>query len=250
MQKYLLTESQLKEINHQYTVMTPFIAKAKGMLKPSNGLTDYGFSQTGMGNTGIGLKLYNGADPILYYNSSQTHNSKELRRELLIREFFRQGPLVGGKRPASSWASDKTQAKHLQTWKVGETGYLFVDAGMKQLAEIGWMPNRVRMACASFLTKNMGVHWSEGEAYFADKLIDYNRYSNIGNWLWLSGDAFNTRVSDVMSPDAQFLKFDSKCEYVNSILGTKFKSAREAIASQKPVLEYQSSKEWYLKKVM
>lgn len=226
--------------------MTPFIAKAKGLVKLSSGAVDYGYTQTGMGNTGIGVKLFKGADPQLFYNSSQTNSSKELKRELLIREFFRQGPLAGGKRPEKSWSSDKKSALNFKTWKAGETGYLFVDSGMRNLADSGWMPNRVRMACASFLTKNLGVHWSEGESYFASKLIDYNKYSNIGNWLWMSGDAFNTRVSDVMSPDAQLLKFDPQCAYINTVMGTKFKSAREAIASQRPVISYTKSKEQYL----
>ncbi|MBV9309573.1 MAG: deoxyribodipyrimidine photo-lyase, partial [Solirubrobacterales bacterium] len=35
--------------------------------------------------------------------------------------------------------------QHLPNWRRGETGYPIVDAGMRQLAQTGWMHNRVRL---------------------------------------------------------------------------------------------------------
>ena len=71
-------------------------------------------------------------------------------------------------------------------WCAGETGYPMVDAGMREMSATGLMHNRVRMVVASFLTKHLLIDWRWGEAYFAEKLLDYELSSNNGNWQWLS----------------------------------------------------------------
>jgi deoxyribodipyrimidine photo-lyase len=246
-QKYLLSES----LEHQYLVMTPFIAKVKPLLTPGSSKTNYHFSPNGMGRTRISEELFNGESPYKFYNYATDRNSKELHRELLIREFFHQTSQESGTRPEKSWVSDKEQNRNFTIWKNGETGYALIDAGMKQLDSEGWLPNRVRMICASFLTKNLQVYWQKGEKYFASKLVDYNSFSNIGNWLWISSDGrFNNRTTDVMSPDTQLLRFDPNCQYVNSIFGTRYNSARALIAEQKPTFDYHYSKERYLKSLV
>ena len=77
--------------------------------------------------------------------------------------------------------------EHFELWKQGKTGYPIVDAGMREIAETGHMHNRVRMIVASFLTKHLLIDWSWGEAYFAEKLLDFDLASNNGGWQWAAG---------------------------------------------------------------
>ena len=74
-----------------------------------------------------------------------------------------------------------------EKWKKGETGYLLVDAGMREMNTTGYMHNRVRMLVASFLCKHLLIDWRWGETYFAEKLLDYEMSSNVGNWQWAAG---------------------------------------------------------------
>jgi deoxyribodipyrimidine photo-lyase len=246
MQKYLLEE----KLDKSYVVMSAFIKVAIPLIDKGKSTTDFNFVPTGMGRTRIGEQLKAGESPYKFYNSANDKNSKALQREILVREFFNQSSQEFGQRPEESWLQDKSQDINFARWKNAETGYPLIDAGMTQLAKEGWMPNRVRMLCASFLTKNMGVYWQLGEKYFADKLVDYNRQSNIGNWLWVSGDGkFNNRITDVLSPDIQLLRFDPKAEYCNLQLGTTAKSARELIGGQNPVIRYDKSKLRFLRSV-
>jgi deoxyribodipyrimidine photo-lyase len=254
-QKYLLDQYNTEW--NQYSVMSPFINKAKELIKPSAGTKDYGFNPTGMGRTRIGEALKQGANPLVYYNMSQSVASQALRRELLIREFWKQAKTEWEpRRPESTWLEPGAKADKLfSTWKAGETGYVLIDAGMTQLATEGWMPNRVRMLCASFLTKNMGVWWKKGESYFASKLIDYNPASNLGNWQWMSGAGFNSRLTDVLSPDIQLKRYDSNLSYCRDILGNKrvpvgLKASNfvqePSIYTIKPIITYEESKAKYL----
>ena len=74
----------------------------------------------------------------------------------------------------------------LEAWKEGRTGFPFVDAGMRQLKREGWMPNRVRLVVASFLTKQLGIDWREGERHFMRYLLDGDEANNNGNWQWIA----------------------------------------------------------------
>src|SRR5690606_2934964 len=82
------------------------------------------------------------------------------------------------------WRKDE---REFEKWCQGKTGYPLVDAGMRQLNETGYMHNRVRMIAASFLCKHLLIDWRWGEAYFAQKLNDYDLSANNGNWQWASG---------------------------------------------------------------
>ncbi len=77
--------------------------------------------------------------------------------------------------------------KKFEAWTSGKTGFPIVDAGMRQLNSTGFMHNRVRMVVGSFLCKHLLIDWRWGEAYFAEKLHDYEMASNIGNWQWVAG---------------------------------------------------------------
>jgi deoxyribodipyrimidine photo-lyase len=100
-------------------------------------------------------------------------------------------------------------------WCNGETGYPLVDAGMRQLNETGWMHNRVRMVVASFLTKHLLIDWRWGEAYFAEKLMDYELASNNGNWQWAAGSGCDAApYFRIFNPAEQVRKFDPQFTYI------------------------------------
>ena len=110
------------------------------------------------------------------------------------------------------WLNNEDEFK---LWCKGETGYPIVDAGMRQLNQTGYMHNRVRMITASFLCKHLLIDWRWGEAYFAQKLLDYELASNNGNWQWVAGTGCDSApYFRVFSPSAQTLKFDSELKYI------------------------------------
>ena len=103
----------------------------------------------------------------------------------------------------------------IERWKAGQTGYPFVDAGMRQLNQTGWMHNRARLITASFCVKHLLIDWRIGEAYFGAKLRDYDLAANVGNWQWVAGSGNDAApYFRVFSPDTQMKKFDPKLEYV------------------------------------
>lgn len=102
-----------------------------------------------------------------------------------------------------------------EKWKNGETGYLLVDAGMRELNTTGYMHNRVRMLVASFLCKHLLIDWRWGETYFAEKLLDYELSSNVGNWQWAAGTGVDAApYFRIFNPMTQVDKFDKKKEYI------------------------------------
>lgn len=116
-------------------------------------------------------------------------------------------------------------------WCKGETGYAIVDAGMRELNETGFMHNRVRMVVASFLTKHLLIDWRRGEAYFAEKLLDYELSSNNGNWQWAAGCGCDAApYFRVFNPYEQEKKFDSERKYIRKWLGDDYEL--------KPIVEH------------
>ncbi len=104
---------------------------------------------------------------------------------------------------------------HFQKWCEGKTGYPIVDAGMRELNATGRMHNRVRMITASFLCKHLLIDWRRGEAYFAEKLLDYEQASNVGNWQWAAGSGVDAApYFRIFNPEEQIKKFDSERRYV------------------------------------
>lgn len=101
-----------------------------------------------------------------------------------------------------------------QKWCEGKTGYALVDAGMRELNTTGFMHNRVRMLVASFLTKHLLIDWRWGEAYFAQKLNDYDLALNNGNWQWAAGCGCDAApYFRIFNPDEQQKKFDPNYDY-------------------------------------
>lgn len=100
-------------------------------------------------------------------------------------------------------------------WCEGKTGIPMVDAGMRQLNESGFMHNRVRMITASFLCKNLLIDWRWGEAWFAEKLLDYELASNNGGWQWAAGSGVDAQpYFRVFNPESQANKFDREYHYI------------------------------------
>ena len=140
--------------------------------------------------------------------------------ELIWREFFMQilfhFPEVvthnfKRKYDGIEWRNNPADFKR---WCEGKTGYPLVDAGMRELNETGYMHNRVRMVTASFLCKHLLIDWKLGEAYFAEKLLDYELSSNNGNWQWAAGTGCDAApYFRVFNPTLQLKKFDKDVAY-------------------------------------
>jgi deoxyribodipyrimidine photo-lyase len=110
------------------------------------------------------------------------------------------------------WRNNEEDFKR---WCAGTTGYPMVDAGMRQLNATGYMHNRVRMVVASFLCKHLLINWQWGEAYFAEKLLDYDLSANVGNWQWAAGTGCDAApYFRVFNPEIQLKKFDEKGIYI------------------------------------
>jgi deoxyribodipyrimidine photo-lyase len=149
------------------------------------------------------------------------HKNDVFLSELIWREFFMQilysFPKVENRNFKAAydgiqWRNDEQDFKR---WCAGKTGYPMVDAGMRQLNETGYMHNRVRMVVASFLCKHLLIEWQWGESYFAEKLLDYEMSSNVGNWQWAAGTGCDAApYFRVFNPEIQLKKFDEKGNYV------------------------------------
>lgn len=110
------------------------------------------------------------------------------------------------------WREDR---KALQAWRRGRTGYPIVDAGMRQLWTTGWMHNRVRMIVASFLVKDLRIHWLEGARWFWDTLVDADLANNTLGWQWSAGcGADAAPYFRIFHPVRQGEKFDPSGDYV------------------------------------
>ncbi len=113
--------------------------------------------------------------------------------ELIWRDFYMQilahFPHVtqGAFRPEYDLIEWRNNEKEFNAFCQGKTGYPIVDAGMRELNKTGYMHNRVRMIVASFLTKHLLIDWRWGEAYFAEKLLDFDLSANNGGWQWAAG---------------------------------------------------------------
>jgi deoxyribodipyrimidine photo-lyase len=142
-------------------------------------------------------------------------------KELIWREFFMQilwhFPHTENKsfKPQYDRINWRNNPEEFKRWCDGETGYPFVDAGMRELNETGFMHNRVRMLVGSFLCKHLLIDWRLGEAYFAKKLLDYEMASNVGNWQWVAGCGVDAApYFRIFNPTEQIKKFDKDHAYI------------------------------------
>lgn len=177
-------------------------------------------------------------------------NDNTYLKELIWREFFMQilwhFPKVihhsfKEKYDKISWENNE---ELFQKWCEGTTGYPIVDAGMRELNETGLMHNRVRMVCASFLTKHLITDWRIGEAYFAEKLMDYDLSANNGNWQWSAGSGCDAApYFRVFNPEEQQKKFDPNFIYIK-----KWVKEFGTSTYPKPIIEHKFARERALKR--
>jgi deoxyribodipyrimidine photo-lyase len=105
--------------------------------------------------------------------------------------------------------------ERFEAWKQGRTGYPIVDAGMRQMNTHGWMHNRVRMIVASFLTKDLHLHWRLGSRYFMERLADGDLASNWHGWQWVAGVGTDPApYYRVFNPTTQSERFDPSGDYI------------------------------------
>ena len=142
-------------------------------------------------------------------------------KELIWREFFMQilyhFPRVVNKafKPQYDEIKWLNNEEDFEKWKTGNTGFPMVDAGMRELNATGFMHNRARMVCASFLTKHLLTDWRIGEAYFAQKLMDFDLSANNGNWQWSAGSGCDAApYFRIFNPMEQQKKFDPNFTYI------------------------------------
>lgn len=130
-----------------------------------------------------------------------------------------------------AWRNDPVE---FGRWCEGQTGYPIVDAGMRELNTTGFMHNRVRMVTASFLTKHLLIDWRWGEAYFGQKLLDYDLASNNGGWQWAAGSGCDAApYFRVFNPALQTKKFDPDHAYIK-----KWVPEYQDPAYARPVVEH------------
>jgi len=152
---------------------------------------------------------------------ASSENNEVFWQELIWREFFMQilwhfpETTHNAFKPKYDRIIWRNNEAEFEKWKEGITGYPLVDAGMRELNNTGFMHNRVRMVAASFLCKHLLIDWRWGEAYFANKLLDYEMSSNVGNWQWAAGCGVDAApYFRIFNPTTQLKKFDKDLEYI------------------------------------
>lgn len=148
------------------------------------------------------------------------------RKEIVWREFAHHllfhFPKLSGENFNASFDNFEwgpVDAKFLRAWQNGSTGYPIVDAGMRQLRQIGWMHNRVRMITASFLIKHLMIDWRTGEKWFWDTLVDACPANNPAGWQWVAGSGADASpYYRIFNPIIQGEKFDADGKYVRQYI--------------------------------
>ena len=178
-------------------------------------------------------------------NKALAETNETFLNELIWREFFMQilwhfphtkDQAFKPKYDRIEWRNNETE---FNLWCQGKTGYPLVDAGMRQLNVTGFMHNRVRMLVGSFLCKHLLIDWRWGEAYFAEKLHDYDMSSNVGNWQWVAGTGVDAApYFRIFNPITQVQKFDKNLEYIK-----KWTPDFQELTYPKPIVEHKFARE-------
>jgi deoxyribodipyrimidine photo-lyase len=166
-------------------------------------------------------------------------------KELIWREFFMQilwhFPHTVNKsfKPQYDRIVWRNKEDEFKRWCHGDTGYPLVDAGMRQLNETGFMHNRIRMLVGSFLCKHLLIDWRWGEAYFAEKLHDYEMASNVGNWQWVAGCGVDASpYFRIFNPTTQIQKFDKDHNYIK-----KWVPEYQELTYSTPIVDHKMARE-------
>lgn len=163
-----------------------------------------------------------------YYRGGQ--GAQTWLSELIWRDFYQMllyhHPRVVGHafKPQFEQLAFTNNVDWFAAWKAGQTGYPLVDAGMRQLAQTGFMHNRLRMVTASFLVKDLQIDWRWGEAWFAENLLDFDLAANNGGWQWAASTGCDAQPwFRIFNPVTQSKNFDPDgkfiCRYVPELAG-------------------------------
>jgi deoxyribodipyrimidine photo-lyase len=174
------------------------------------------------GTSRLGLHLRFGTISIRELARKAAGLNDTYLNELIWREFYQSilwhFPKVGRGQAFKAvydrikWRNNE---KEFAKWCAGQTGYPLVDAGMRELNATGFMHNRIRMVTASFLAKHLLIDWRWGEAWFAEKLLDFDLAANNGGWQWVAGSGCDAApYFRVFNPTLQAKKFDPGGTYV------------------------------------
>ncbi len=164
--------------------------------------------------------LLHGDEPGIDKSSIETFIKQLLWREFAHHVLWHfphtQSQPMDSRYQNSFWKKDEAL---LRQWQQGRTGIPIIDAGMRQLWQTGWMHNRVRMICSSFLTKNLGLHWLQGARWFWDTLLDADLANNSMGWQWVAGCGVDAApYYRIFNPLTQSKRFDSENRYVHQWL--------------------------------
>lgn len=197
------------------------------------------------GTSKLGVHLRFGTISIREITALASSLSLTFLEELIWRNFFIDilwhFPEVVDRafKPRYDYIEWRNNEGEFELWCQGKTGYPMVDAGMRELNATGFMHNRVRMVTASFLTKHLLIDWRWGEAYFAEKLLDFELASNNGNWQWAAGCGCDAApYFRVFNPEAQQKKFDSESKYL-----LKWIPELGTVAYPQPIVEHKMARE-------
>jgi deoxyribodipyrimidine photo-lyase len=202
------------------------------------------------GTSMLGTHLRFGAVSIRkMVNHAASFQNETFLKELIWREFFMQilwhfpHTVNSSFRPKYDAIQWKNNEELFNKWCQGKTGYPIVDAGMRELNKTGHMHNRVRMVVASFLCKHLLIDWKWGETYFAQKLLDYEQSSNVGNWQWAAGSGVDAApYFRIFNPTEQVKKFDKDLKYIK-----KWVPELETLHYPKPIVDHREARELCLK---
>ena len=166
-------------------------------------------------------QVWRAAAPLIEAAAPAPTGAEALLRELAWRDFNHHllchFPAMETEnwRPAFDHFPWRDDPAALAAWQECRTGYPIVDAGMRELWHTGWMHNRPRMIAASFLTKDLLVHWRHGEAWFWDTLVDADLANNVANWQWVAGSGADAQpFFRIFNPVRQAERFDPEGAYV------------------------------------
>ncbi|MFA4970096.1 MAG: deoxyribodipyrimidine photo-lyase [Sulfuritalea sp.] len=156
-----------------------------------------------------------------YAHAQSSRGAQTWLGELIWRDFYHailwHHPRVASRcfKPACDALRWDVAPELFEAWCAGRTGYPLVDAAMRQLAFSGWMHNRLRMVTASFLTKDLGLDWRQGEAWFAEKLLDFDLAANNGGWQWAASTGCDAQPwFRIFNPVTQSEKFDAEGRFI------------------------------------
>ncbi|MBP6455591.1 MAG: deoxyribodipyrimidine photo-lyase [Chitinophagaceae bacterium] len=201
------------------------------------------------GTSKASVHLRFGTISIRKFAKNALQKNEKFLNELIWRDFYQSilahFPHVVEKsfKPKYDFIEWRNNEEEFRLWCEGNTGYPIVDAGMRELNATGWMHNRVRMIVASFLCKHLLIDWRWGEAYFAEKLMDFDLASNNGGWQWAAGSGVDAApYFRIFNPYLQTQKFDKDFIYIK-----KWVPEYNQFTYPKPIVEHEFARERCLK---